>query len=414
MASTDRESAILWSTEDGSIVKDWNVPHILDLAFTSDSRHMVVYTSDELVVRDMQCPFDIVAETSVYKGDLNTFVWSPDTTLCARAYGIGFNNIIWVRAYSTRTAKTVSACRLVLEPYNDSVESCTLVFSHDSRRLLITVRYATQAPYREASSCCSIWDIYSTAPPPRQFIDIDYIDHNDPIFYSSFNPVDSAQVLVAFDRGTVEVYDITSGMTVVKTMRVGHQIGELILGLERPPASVMYSPDGRHIATVSPEDYCGHICDLESGAVLSTLELGPTHARAVCWLSFSPDGTRILSISPAAALARTPDTWCSANSDTATVQVWDAHSGRPVLSLQAHDTSVHTATFSPDGRYIVSGYEDGTVRLWNAGDGACLAAFVDHDEAVIAFAFSVDGETLCSAGKYGTIRIRHLRDVLRH
>ena len=75
---------------------------------------------------------------------------------------------------------------------------------------------------------------------------------------------------------------------------------------------------------------------------------------------------------------------------------------------------VYAASFSPDGRYIASGYEDGTVRLWNAVNGACLAIFTEHTGRVTRIVFSRDGETLCSAAADGSVYMKRMCAVLQH
>ncbi|MBQ2097809.1 MAG: PD40 domain-containing protein, partial [Bacteroidales bacterium] len=65
--------------------------------------------------------------------------------------------------------------------------------------------------------------------------------------------------------------------------------------------------------------------------------------------SFSPDGRYIVS----------------ANGDI-TVRIWDAKTGQQVGSpLEGHTSTVKSASFSPDGRYIVSASSDGTVKIWD-------------------------------------------------
>ena len=72
------------------------------------------------------------------------------------------------------------------------------------------------------------------------------------------------------------------------------------------------------------------------------------HIRYVTSASFSPDGKRIVSAS-----------WDN------TVRIWDAQTGRQIgQPLEGHTSSVESASFSPDGKRIVSASEDYTVRIW--------------------------------------------------
>jgi WD40 repeat protein len=61
---------------------------------------------------------------------------------------------------------------------------------------------------------------------------------------------------------------------------------------------------------------------------------------------FSADGKRLLS----------------ASYDT-TVRVWDVESGKELKRIQAHQPAAKCAAFSPDGKRIVSGGDDGAALI---------------------------------------------------
>ncbi len=65
--------------------------------------------------------------------------------------------------------------------------------------------------------------------------------------------------------------------------------------------------------------------------------------------SFSPDGKRIVT----------------AGVD-GTARVWDAASGKEIGELRGHQGPLRSAAFSPNGRRIVTGSEDNTARIWDA------------------------------------------------
>lgn len=66
---------------------------------------------------------------------------------------------------------------------------------------------------------------------------------------------------------------------------------------------------------------------------------------------------------------------------------------------------VYAATFGPAGDWIVSGNWDKTVRLWDAAGGLCVGVFRGHKDDVFSVCSSPDGMYVLSAGYDKTVRL---------
>jgi len=105
--------------------------------------------------------------------------------------------------------------------------------------------------------------------------------------------------------------------------------------------------------------------------------------------SFSPDGRRIVTASR-----------------DKTARVWDAANGKEIALLKGHRDSVNGASFSPDGRRIVTtSYDDNTARLWDAESGTEIALLKGHEDWASGASFSPDGRWIVTASGGNTARV---------
>ena len=56
------------------------------------------------------------------------------------------------------------------------------------------------------------------------------------------------------------------------------------------------------------------------------------------------------------------------------VALWDVATGRERALLRGHDGPVQSVVFSPDGRTLATGGNDGVIRLWDTGPGSEFVA----------------------------------------
>ena len=66
---------------------------------------------------------------------------------------------------------------------------------------------------------------------------------------------------------------------------------------------------------------------------------------------------------------------------------------------------VRSASFSPDGKWIVSASSDKSVRIWNAQNGQLLHVLKGHTDSIKSASFSPDGRWIVSASFDKTICI---------
>lgn len=90
-----------------------------------------------------------------------------------------------------------------------------------------------------------------------------------------------------------------------------------------------------------------------------------------------------------------------------TIRIWDVETGQQIgRPMKGHSDEVETASFSPDGKRIVSASADNTIRIWDAETGQQIGQPLEgHTSDVTSVSFSPDGRRIVSASSDGTIRL---------
>jgi periodic tryptophan protein 2 len=84
--------------------------------------------------------------------------------------------------------------------------------------------------------------------------------------------------------------------------------------------------------------------------------------------------------------------------------VWEWMSETYVFKQQSHASGIRRIAYSPDGRLLATGGQDGKIKLWDASTGACFVTFGEHQGPVTEVLFNPKGNAIFSASMDGTIR----------
>ena len=85
--------------------------------------------------------------------------------------------------------------------------------------------------------------------------------------------------------------------------------------------------------------------------------------------------------------------------------ILDVITGSQTAILSGHTDAVHSATFSSDGRLLVSGSNDRTAKLWDLQTGGAIKTFSGHTELIYSVSISVDNAIIASGSFDETIRL---------
>lgn len=203
---------------------------------------------------------------------------------------------------------------------------------------------------------------------------------------------DDKMIVTASHDGTVKFWSLTGKLlqTIAAHKMDKGEDGEGVNGIN-------WSPNGKIIATAG-WDKKAKLWTREGKAIQTLIDedteytntTNTTHKDGVHSISFSPDGKIIVTAS-----------------QDKTVKIWTA-AGKLIKTLEGHKAPVFRIQFSPDGNKFATASFDQTVKLWSL-DGGELKEYTGHSDHVTSIDFSGDGNHLISADKKGNVIIWDLK-----
>jgi WD40 repeat protein len=207
------------------------------------------------------------------------------------------------------------------------------------------------------------------------------------------NTLDPRLAVLLSIRGLKSAYSPQADAALVQGLALNAQV-RVLRGHWAQVYSVAFSPDGKTVVTGS-NDHTARLWAVATGAPVGVV--GGTYivggmtyfTSGVRSVAFSPDGKTILT-----------------GNDDGTARLWDATSGTLLRTLQGDRDDVLSVAFSPDGRSVLTASRgDKTAQLWDATSGARLRTLQGHTGDVFSAAFSPDGKTVLTGSGDWTARL---------
>ncbi|MCO6479377.1 MAG: caspase family protein [Phaeodactylibacter sp.] len=380
-------TAILWETRAGqkAHIFSGHSAEVTAVAFSGDGIYALTGSGDNTAILwDVQSGRKI----RTLKGHTDVALhmeFSPDGRyLLAFSMDIEGENAlsnnkatIW-DTYSGRRLST-----LILDAVSQySYPPIDAAFSPDGQRILIGSR-----------NMATLWDIHSGAQ------------------IHSFDSIQAGVTAVAISadgkyalgggNNAILLWDLQSGVTIRSFEGASSKI-----------TAVAFSGDGKYALTGGDKAIIRW--DISSGRPVPPLM--PVRSEATS-LSFSPDGQyalsghKIIPVKEDGGLFR--DTNRPAAGDEKAAILWQINSGEEIRPFKQKASRFTDVAFSPDGKYILTGYTDDTnkespkytAKLWDAQTGQPAGSSANFTGQVFRGAFSRDGKYLITGNWTNTITV---------
>jgi WD40 repeat protein len=193
--------------------------------------------------------------------------------------------------------------------------------------------------------------------------------HTGRVDGAAFSP-DGTRAVTASADSTARIWDAATGDEL------------LLLQHDAPVTDAVFDPNGERVLT-SAGNGTLRLWDVGDGSLARTFE----GAGAVGGIAFSPDGSLVAAPADEAA------------------KVFDVETGEQVALLQGHVGLVSSASFSPDGTFLVTAGFDRTAQVWDLDTGAAVLVLRGHDGPVTRAVFSPDGRRIATSSQDATARV---------
>ena len=164
----------------------------------------------------------------------------------------------------------------------------------------------------------------------------------------------------------------------------GHQVIDFYKNKVSGIYGATFTADNSRLALIS-ESGTISIFDTQTWQIAEEVKADGT--KLICG-SYSPDGK-----------------WLVTGEDEGNVRLWQTNPLRQIAIVGQHKARIKSVAFSPDGNEVVSSGDDQTIALWDVRKRKLITNLGTHTAPVLSVAFSPDGKRVASGGQDNSVRI---------
>ena len=355
--------------------------------------------SDEKTVRiwDIESGKQI-KEFKGYRSEVSAVAFSPDRRFCASGDARG-RCMVWNVASGTLLHKLEGHTRRIT----------AIKFLPDSKTILTA----------SGDNTVGNWDV-ATGKENQKSI----LKHPDAILSMAVFK-DGKQAVTSCADGLVRIWDVTTPKVIqtvkpakglINSVSISHDNKRILTAnVQQRVIQVWAADTGKELRIPGKNGQLTPFLDFKTkGGMLWTAIFSPYHDSiltvggrdARLWngmtakqvMAFHPHGV-------VASASFSPDgKWLVTGSWDNTAKIWNTQTGHAEKKLeQKHQGYVNTVRYSPNGKYILTSSDDGTAKVWNTTNGNVILTLDQRGTHVTSAVFSPDGSQIVTTSDDKTL-----------
>ncbi|MEO6253079.1 MAG: caspase family protein [Ferruginibacter sp.] len=389
-------SAKVWNTEDGKLLKVFSGHNssLLNAQFSPDGEKIVTTSFDSTAKIWEVVTGKLLHDLKGHEGGTKNAMFSPDGK---KMITFAYDSI--VKIWDVGSGKKLADLTDHISNVSDatfspdgnkiitaSFDGTAKIWDSESGKLLKNFSKNKSGIYTacfspdgknvltaSADGGARLWDAFSGKMVLERYNQTYYHDN-----FASFNP-DGKTFATYSDDNSIAIWEATTGNIVTE-----------LTGKCFVPVDADFSPDGKTIL-IAFNDGIARSWDYNIGKMTGVFK---GHHSGLRSLHFDPrsfdSSTRIKKV--------ITSSWDS------TAKIWDALSGRLLVTIKNKSGYFKTARFSADGKKIVTASNDSSLRIWDANSGKLLAA-KKLNHSIMSASFTPDGKRIILGSWYDSSKI---------
>ncbi len=242
--------------------------------------------------------------------------------------------------------------------------------------------------------------------------------HRDALYTLSPGPVRNL-IFTGSGDGMVVQWDLEEKSDGIPVARVPNSIYAICFMPDRGQLFIGHNYEGVHVIDVASRK---EIASLKlTGAAIFDIHSYAGQLVAACGdgnlVFFNPDTLQVIQSVKASVKSARVISSCSSAGHMAAgfsdhfIRIYEMKTGKLIKEFKAHNNSVFSLCYSPDGRYLLSGGRDARLNIWDTGkDYQSVDSIIAHMYAINHICYSPDKEYFATCSLDKTIKIWRTRD----